>query len=626
VNKIDITLDNMAQLVVVVPPRKKRGRTKIYEGSSPVVYSWGVNSEDNDTRKEQRDHIRKAVGRVGADNVFVKSISIFDNKHERKSFSYSDNQFETSLKRHDIRKIISSGFKGVDSISISTIPKFISYFPVTQWGSSLDDQKDMLRELAWKMNMDIVEDFMDSSYDEPYETMAFKSNEMDGDYSLVHGSSYCESNCILTAIDGRLGEYNDAAADNFWSFEYEQMVEYFNEKDKDDKLTVFHRKGKDWYVAKAYDQEQVFIKFKDEEGYEQEEEFWMWTTASGVDELKRDFEEYISDIHSYVEIQGRVYNMLRIGNNDSYYSSHDEDDLFNIEILRKEFDDDLWEVAYQILDMSNNFNENVESVATAAYENFLKSTMDDKERIFGKYSHLQKIRKLAEEDGRKVVRSKPHPAAMFELYAIEYNGEEYHFELREMLNTSPKKLYTMAAKGLTKRMLEKKERGALLKKASSVFVGIEDSIDSGNCMSGTKSFCLKHGIDTSKIGGIRGDVLLSYDYSNFTRRAVIEALAKAERRRVVMKNNEKTKEMLRNIYESVLKNRGVNMEQRKNHRMALGYEEMVLIRLGAQQFSEISIDMDGTLTVFGYRVVEVCCNHFIGISRVIYDGEGEKNV
>jgi hypothetical protein len=313
--------------------------------------------------------------------------------------------------------------------------------------------------------------------------------------------------------------------------------------------------------------------------------------------------------------------MLRIGNNESYYSSYDEDDLFNIEILRKEFDDDLWEAAYQILDMSDNFNENAESVVTAAYENFLKSTMDDKERIFGKYNHLQKIRKLAEADGRKIVRSKPHSGALFDLYAIEYNGEEYHFELREMLNTSPKKLYTMAAKGLTKRMLEKKERGALLKKASSVFVGIEDSIDSGNCMSGTKSFCLKHGIDTSKIGGIRGDVLLSYDYSNFTRRAVIEALAKAERRKVVLKNNEKIKEMLRNIYESVLKNRGINTDHRKNHEMALGYEEMVLVRLGVQQFNEISVDNNGALSVFGYKVVEVCQDHFIGICRVIYKGE-----
>jgi hypothetical protein len=260
VNKEEITLDNMRQLAVVVTPNKKYGKTKIYEGSSPVVYSWGVNDEEDDKRKEQRDLVRKAVGKVGADKVFVKSISLFDDKYERKSFSYSDSQFETSLNKHDIRKIISSGFKGVDSISISTIPKFISYFPVTVWGSSLEDQKDMVRELMWKMDMDIVEDFMESSYDEPYETMAFGSNDMDQDYSLVHGSSYCESYSIVTSIDGRLGEYNDTAAENFWAFEYEQMIEYFDETDKDDKLTVFHRKGKDWYVAKSYNQDQIFIK------------------------------------------------------------------------------------------------------------------------------------------------------------------------------------------------------------------------------------------------------------------------------------------------------------------------------------------------------------------------------
>jgi hypothetical protein len=53
---------------------------------------------------------------------------------------------------------------------------------------------------------------------------------------------------------------------------------------------------------------------------------------------------------------------------------------------------------------------------------------------------------------------------------------------------------------------------------------IQDSLGSGNCKFGTDAFIAKHHIDTSKIGGIRGDVLLSLENSNFTKRAVMQAI------------------------------------------------------------------------------------------------------
>jgi hypothetical protein len=87
-----------------------------------------------------------------------------------------------------------------------------------------------------------------------------------------------------------------------------------------------------------------------------------------------------------------------------------------------------------------------------------------------------------------------------------------------------------------------------------------------------------------------------------------------------------TVEFLRNIYESILKNRGMGVEQRSDHVLMVGYEEMTLVKLGVNRFKEISMSYDGPFLVFGYRVVEVCKKNFIGICRVIYEGKEDQNV
>ena len=110
-------------------------------------------------------------------------------------------------------------------------------------------------------------------------------------------------------------------------------------------------------------------------------------------------------------------------------------------------------------------------------------------------------------------------------YAIKYKEEEYHFDLSELFNSNPKKFYDGVCKSLSKRLIERYSNSILIKKASKVFVGLTDSYDSGNCVSGTKSFCSRFGIDTEKIGGIRGDELLRLDFSSFTKRAVLSALS-----------------------------------------------------------------------------------------------------
>jgi len=82
----------------------------------------------------------------------------------------------------------------------------------------------------------------------------------------------------------------------------------------------------------------------------------------------------------------------------------------------------------------------------------------------------------------------------------------------------------MAIKQIAKRKAEKIEYNQLIQKAKKVFVGVNDSTESGNCRSGTQSFCREHGIDLQKVGGIRGDKLLELSCDQFTKRAVIHKI------------------------------------------------------------------------------------------------------
>jgi len=117
-------------------------------------------------------------------------------------------------------------------------------------------------------------------------------------------------------------------------------------------------------------------------------------------------------------------------------------------------------------------------------------------------------------------------------WAIKKDSEEYHFDILAVIAEDIEEKVTLkefirdALLALEKRKLEKVSQAELFEKASRVFVGVEDSISAGNCQFGTNQFTLKHHINTSIIGGIRGDALLEMEFSNFTKRAVMQALTR----------------------------------------------------------------------------------------------------
>ena len=147
------------------------------------------------------------------------------------------------------------------------------------------------------------------------------------------------------------------------------------------------------------------------------------------------------------------------------------------------------------------------------------------------YTHLSKLKRLEKKFNFELIKSAISENDSMVSWAIKRENEEYHFNLGSLIahdvlgDHSVRDFLTNALAMLEKRKFEKIKESELFEKAAKVFVGIQDSLSSGNCQLGTNQFVHKYNIDTTKVGGIRGDVLLGMEKSNFTLRAVAYAVA-----------------------------------------------------------------------------------------------------
>jgi len=518
---LEITKKNVEMFYNIGKAMPGRGY-EIFGRSTYVGSSWGFGETDEDRRKEV-DRLKKVISQFKGE-VFVTSITIYNENVGTKTFSYDSDRFMDSLNRFDIDELVENEFHNVTYISMSTVPKFLGYVPLTGWKSDFDSQKELVEQIVNLDDRFIVDGFYDTSWDEPDDFISFDSHDSNGDYSLVCGGSSCQGTDSAKYFDGRVYEYNDSVVDSFWSFDVDCLSEYMKEIDPQETISIYHRKGKDWYIAYQMDQEEVYLTYRDDDGdIIEDEEFFIYTST--VNEEARDAAlSWLEGTLLDINVKGYIYNNLDIGSFYGYSYLDDHTSSFNLDLIKREFDD-LYEVAFEISDYASwEEGREPEAIAEDGYERWLRKNIDENGLLFGKYSHFKKFKEIVEKEGKTITESEPYSGAGYYLYAVSYGGEEYHLRLREVFDYAPKRLYERVSKAITQRLLDKKERSDLVQRSKFVFVGLEDSTDAGNCMSGTKEFCRRFGIDTSKIGGVRGDIILSYDYNNFTRRAVMQAI------------------------------------------------------------------------------------------------------
>lgn len=441
---------------------------------------------------------------------------------------------EESQKENNLKELAKNGFDGYSAVYIKVAPKTIGYISISKYNSSKESQTKLIKDILKLDGQEIYGDELyESEYDFEYVAFDFsksdkKGNRYNGDYLLEHGDCpYVENKSDCNFVDGRVyGHYR--VIDDFWDFDLDCHKEWFKEIDPNETIAVYHRKGKDWYFGYTLASQDIYLTYIDEDGELIEEEQFYALTYTPNQTLLETFVQWAKDVKRELKIKSYINTELEIY--DGYQEVSNNNGLFNLKVIDNHFDEDRVEAARCISNYAD-WEDNTtspEALVAKAYDDWLAKNIKGGV-LLDKYKHLKQLEQIIKDEEKQLVYSRIGDFTEDMGYAIKFKGEEYHFSLGELFNSNPKKFYREITQKLTKRLLERYEQSLLVQKAKTVFVGIDDSYSSGNCKSGTAAWCSKFGIDTNKIGGIRGDEVLRLDFNNFTKRAVIQAIANHEK-------------------------------------------------------------------------------------------------
>ena len=489
--------DNVKELGLIMGRGIKGKGTEIFSvGESysiSAMYGYDVDKEIDRLIKSKDIYVDQIRYKRSGDEFVFACKTIEDIK--------------ISQKRYPIKKVIEMlKNKEIISLVTSQLPKLLGHISLSHYDDSFESQKDFVEALYRLKGYEVEwdEDYLINLDDYKYKR---------ADYEIVHGYPLVVDDAEY--FDGRSYEYCNLELEDFWNYFDGDVFDYI---DPDRDITVYHRKGKDWYVAPAVEEIEITLYYKNDDG----EEDWEVQIAYIYKENKELVDKALntlSEIKASLIMWSKVD--IDLGLAPDYTS--DAGEIANLYIIDNEYNQDRWDARSDISQYFDKAENNYE----LAYHMFLEDNLDEREYLFGKYKHLPMAREMFDKKGMKITHQdhKGYP------YVVEYKNELYHFYLGELYKVSPQDFVKDVSEKLQKRIQEKLAKRYIYQNASKVFVSVKDSLDSGNCKFGTQEFVQKHKIDTTKIGGVRGDVLLEMvdkDESNrrYVERAVLEALKK----------------------------------------------------------------------------------------------------
>lgn len=481
-------------------------------------------------------------------NICKNTFNMELDKHKNSKLYVDSYKLKNDVNYNSDLKIPLDNFSidldSLDCLNIKKEGSFLGYISLSKYKSDRDSQIQLCRDLLKLQQIGTRDEVFDSYYDIDYDDSikSFKSdssgNYLDGDYILKHGNNICEiqSDCIY--FDGRMDNYNESEMD-FYEFD---EGEYLKNIDPEKTICVYNRKYKDWYIGYSLNQREVSISYKvdgtiyDKDDCEEEELFFI--TYKENKKLLNKVEDFLKSEKENLEMRSFINNELEEEN------SYRETDI-DFRIIDLCYDD--------ISSLKNEIYENIKWDYPKISNEFLKAyrkAIDSKFRIKENfkievekysqledsskhvYNHLALLKRLEKRYDYELVQSFVSNSIQTIAWSIKQSKDEYHFNITEIIaeditgNNTLKEFLVEALEALNTRRLERITRKELYEKAEKVFVSVEDSLESGNCKFGTMQFISKHGIDLNKIGGIRGDYLLNIENSNFTMRAVSNAIRK----------------------------------------------------------------------------------------------------
>jgi hypothetical protein len=481
--------------------------------------------------------------------LFVKEIRVEIEGYGTKSYSF-DKDFALAQSRYSVEDIVKSNFKGVQYVGFCNAPNLLGHLPLSKFDNDLSGQQEMTKALLALHDVKVYGEFEDSSYDLEDQAKEFDETSNDGerytgDYSLIHGNSYyCEEEGECEYIDGRVSNNNESVIEDFWSFGFNEDG-YLSELDPKESICIYHRKGKDWYVGYTLEERNLELCYFDGDEVIEWEEFYTLTFTPNKELLEK-VVDVVKGWKEDVEVRGFINNELEIGgcSYDSYYNQGIVNKKLvefmydDVQTLREEIEENLtsWKEDTIAEEFTKAYNKAIEEKVKVLDNLKVEithtvSSYSSQDNRKENYNHLRILKALGKRFDYQLVHSEVSIDINTIAWAIKKDNEEYHFDIASVIaddigeENSLREFLSDALAAIEKRKLEKISQAELFEKASHVFVGIDDSIKSGNCQLGTSQFVTKHQINTSKIGGLRGDLLLELENSNFTKRAVMQAIA-----------------------------------------------------------------------------------------------------
>jgi len=416
--------------------------------------------------------------------------------------------------------------------------KLLGYINRKEYDASELSQINMVRDilgLKYDIVLENVNDW-DSDYD--IEMLPYGVNSSIGnnfDWMVIHGEGYYTDmdGSVSGRIDGRLDFPDSLELDIFWE-DIGEFAMNIGEIDPDELYTVYHRKGKDWYIGNALSLIEMPIVFYDQRA-DRIVDLAESDIAFAVGNSDRKVYEAIYEKLLRVKLNLNVLGYLQ---NLIYYSPY------------RPYHSDLGFVPLSTnLDMSEGYNMIVDEVFAyierdlggrntpkdynygVVCESITDKIICENLNDFDTSGMFEELRQIVANNqyGAKLVYSKVIDGAEDKSFAIKLRKHEYHFTTIEFFSTERDQVedfFNDIIRKLQTRIKESKTLSDLKERAKKVFVSFEDSLKAGNCEFGTKKWLADHNISPDKIGGIRGDVLLEIDPSStFVIRAVKKAVA-----------------------------------------------------------------------------------------------------
>lgn len=212
--------------------------------------------------------------------------------------------------------------------------------------------------LREEFELDRVEDYFKSVYND----FSLVTSNTESTY-MIDEFSYINNNAVYE-IDTRLSNYNYAVNNDFWNFNYEMLQDWLNEINTDNYFSIVHYKGKKFFILENA------LKFNDNmDG--------SYTYIIHDNKKKREvLKKLINALELTLkdeEIKGIVYNELQIGGyEDACYTAEYYTNLnFNISLLSRLYDGDLFECSCDILDNVDYDNVSLYDAVYKAYKKVL---------------------------------------------------------------------------------------------------------------------------------------------------------------------------------------------------------------------------------------------------------------